>query len=135
MRTSKKLVITTVSKKYGKIVCGLRITLTTVQFPFFFNPPILTIQLPQFSFLTFLFLAISLSKFFFLSPTSVVTPFLSPLSYFFSKFRQHHCRNLFLSSFYQISLNSTHIINNLHFLQYSAKRLEQNSMIYFKSQC
>ena len=102
---------------------ALELLLPQFSFLFFFNPPILTIQLPQFSFLTFLFLAISLSKFFFLSPTSVVTPFLSPLSYFFSEFRQHHCRNLLLSSFYQISLNSTHIINNLHFLQYSAKRL------------
>ena len=58
MRTSKKLVITTVCKKYGKIMCGCSITLAIVQFFFFFfffNPPILAIQLPQFNF-TYLFI-------------------------------------------------------------------------------
>ena len=47
MRTGKKLVITIVCKKYGKIVCGCSITLVIVQFSFlFFNPPISAIQLP-----------------------------------------------------------------------------------------
>ena len=123
MRTNKKLAITTVCKKYGKIVCGRNITLAIVQFSFFlfFNPPISAIQLLQFNFY-FLFLAISLTKFLFFSPTSVIS-FLSPLSYFFLEFRQWCCRNSLLSSFCQISLNSTHITNKLHFLQYSTKRL------------
>ena len=57
MRTSKKLAITTVCKKYCKIVCGHSITLAIVFFSFFsflFNPPILVIQLPQFNFFFFL---------------------------------------------------------------------------------
>ena len=61
MRNSKKLVITTVCKKYGKIACGRSITLATVLFFSFsfFNLPILAIQF---------FLAISLPKFIFSLP-------------------------------------------------------------------
>ena len=131
MRTSKKFAITIVCKKYGKIVCGRSITLATVQFSFFlfFNTPILAIQLPQFNFFYYKFLAISLPKFLFLSPTSI-TSFLSPLSYFFLEFWQWCCRNLLLSLFWQISLNSTHITNKLHFLQYSAKRLCLAHMLF-----
>ena len=127
MRNSKKLVITTVCKKYGKIVCGRSIALAIVFFFFniFFYLPISAIQLPQFNFfIFFLFLAISLQKFLFLSPASI-TSFLFPLSYFFLEFRQWCCRNSLLSSFCQISLNSTHITNKFHFLQYSTKRLKK----------
>ena len=74
-------------------------------------------------FLFFLFLAISLPKFLYLSSTSI-TSFLYPLSYFFSKFWQWCCQNSFLSSFCQISLNSIHITIKLHFLQYLAKKLQ-----------
>ena len=49
-----------------------------------------------------------------LSPS--ITSFLSHFSYFFLEFWQHNCRNLLLSLFSQISLNSAHITNKLHFL-------------------
>ena len=93
--------------------------LPQVSFLFFF---FLILQFWQFNFFYYKFLAISLPKFLFLSPKSI-TSFLSPLSYFFLEFRQWYCRNSLLFSFWQISLNSTHITNKLHFLQYSAKRL------------
>ena len=65
----KKFVITTVCKKYGKIVCGCSITLATVFFfNIFFYLPILAIQLPQFNFFIYFF-------------------------YFW----QYHCRNSFFS--------------------------------------
>ena len=108
----------------------MTIALLLPQFSFlFFNTPILAIQLPQFNFFYYKFLAISLPKFLFLSPTSI-TSFLSPLSYFFLEFRQWCCRNSLLFSFWQISLNSTHITNKLHFLQYSAKRLWLSILLF-----
>ena len=119
MRTNKKFTITTVCKKYGKITCGRSITLVTVQFSFFL---FLIFQFRQFNFFSFFF-AISLPKLLFLSPTSV-TSFLSPLSYFFSEFWHWCCQILLLSSFRQISLNNINITNKLHFLQYSAKKLD-----------
>ena len=50
MRTNKKLAITTVCKKYGKIACGRSITLATVQFSFFL---LLIFQFWQFFFFFF----------------------------------------------------------------------------------
>ena len=87
---------------------------------YFFNLPILAIQLPQFK--IFFFFGNIIAEILFLSLTSV-TSFLSPFSYFFSEFWQWCCQNSLLSSFSQINLNSTHITNKLHFLQYSAKGL------------
>ena len=103
MRANKKLAITTICKKYGKIVCGPSITLATVQFSFF-NPPILAIQLPQNFFFDNIIIEIHFS------PTSVIL-FLSPLSYFFLEFRQWYYQNSLLSSYFQINLNSNHITN------------------------
>ena len=100
--------------------------LPQVSFLFFF---FLILQFWQFNFFYYKFLAISLPKFLFLSPKSI-TSFLSPLSYFFLEFRQWYCRNSLLFSFWQISLNSTHITNKLHFLQYSAKRLWLSILLF-----
>ena len=50
MKTSKKLVITTVCKKKGKIVCGRSITLATIQIFFFFGNTIA--EFPFFSLLS-----------------------------------------------------------------------------------
>ena len=50
MKTCKKLVITTVCKKNGKIVCGRSITLATIQIFFFFW----AIPLPKFLFFSLL---------------------------------------------------------------------------------
>ena len=54
MKTSKKLVITTVCKKNGKIVCGRSITLATIEFFFFWAIP-----LPKFLFFSLLSLTFS----------------------------------------------------------------------------
>ena len=76
----------------------------------------------------FLFLAISLQKFLFLSPASI-TSFLFPFSYFFSKFWQCCCQNSLLSSFCQISLNSTHITNKLHFFTIFNQKTKKDGVI------
>ena len=79
-------------------------------------------ELPQLQIFSLLISTMVLPRFIFfsLSPPFVTSCF-SSLSYFFSEFQQQHYQNLHLTSFCQISLNSTNITNKLHFLQHSAK--------------
>ena len=121
MRTDKELAITTICKKYGKIVCDRNITLATVQFSFFlfFNPPISAIQLPQFSFFYF-WQYHCWNSFFSLHICHIIS--LSSLLLFLKISATPLLKSL-ISSFCQISLNNTHITNKLYFLQYSAKKL------------
>ena len=101
-------------------------SIVLILFLFFIFPAISATPLPQ-----FLFLSLSLSFWgktcilgknfnnyiteiqFSLSPS--IISFLSPLLYFFLEFWQYHCRNLLLSSFPQISLNSVHITNKIFY--------------------
>ena len=103
---------------------GRSITLATVQFFFLF---FLIFQFRQFNCHNSIFIFIFdniIAEIIFLSPTSV-TSFLSPLSYFFSEFQQWCYRNSFLSSFCQISLNSTHITNKHHFFTIFSQKTHQ----------
>ena len=74
------------------------------------------------------FLAISLPKFLFLSPTSI-TSFLSPLSYFFFEFRQWCCRNSFLSSSWQIIW--TALILQINFIFYNIQPKDFGYLYYY----
>ena len=136
MKTSKKLVITTICKNIIKQFVNVALLLR--QLPQFFYLFIYLnfgqvspqSRVGQLAFFGHIFRQYHCRNSFFLSPPSV-TSFLSPLSYFFSEFRQWCCRNSFLSSFSQISLNRTYITNKLGFLHYSAKRLKKNCCVMY----
>ena len=145
MRANKKLAITTVCKKYGKIVCGLSIygkivcglsiTLATVQFSFFLFL-FLILQFRQFNCHKFFFWQYHCRNSFFSLPhPSHHFSLLSPA------FSQTFDNSVAEIRFFppQISLNSTHITNKLHFFtifsQKTPKFGSYNSIILFFSFC
>ena len=129
MRANKKLAITTICKKYGKIVCGPSITLATVQFSFFLFL-FLILQFRQFNCHNFFFWQYHYRNSFFSLPHP--SHHFSLLSLAFSQTFDNSVAEIrFFSP--QISLNSTHITNKLHFFTIFSQKTHDHQCDNFDS--